>query len=148
MARLPVYAQRPHQEHRRADAAHLDVERRQPCRERGVLRRDHFEIGNDAATITIVGLIQGPLRGGHGGRLAGVTARPASIRSGATRISASSGWCSALRARMRASVRAMNQAYARDVVQTGPAVRTDSLVERRGFELPVLFALRMFREGL
>jgi len=32
-------------------------------------------------------------------------------------------------------------------VQSGPAVRSDSLVERRGFELPVLFAPRIFREG-
>jgi hypothetical protein len=30
----------------------------------------------------------------------------------------------------------------------GPPVRTDSLLEQRGFELPVLFALRIFRKGL
>jgi len=43
---------------------------------------------------------------------------------------------------VRASVRsAMDQAYSGDVVQTGPAVRSASLLEQRGFELPVLFVV-------
>jgi len=32
------------------------------------------------------------------------------------------------------------------IQQTEPAVRSDSLVERRGFEPAVLFVLRLFRE--
>ena len=32
-------------------------------------------------------------------------------------------------------------------MQSAPAVSSASLLERRGFELPVLFALRIFREG-
>jgi hypothetical protein len=34
------------------------------------------------------------------------------------------------------------------LLATIATVRSDSLLERRGFELPVLFALNIFREGL
>jgi hypothetical protein len=42
----------------------------------------------------------------------------------------------------------LEQIFSRNTTRMGPAVRGASLLERRRFELPVLFALLIFRERL
>ena len=68
---VPVSAECLNEEHAGGDPAHLDVHRCQLRRQCGVLRGYDLQVGDEAALIAIVGLIERTLRGGDGSRFAG-----------------------------------------------------------------------------